>query len=188
MKREFLQNLKVGDAPLTKEVIDVIMAENGRDIEGTKAKFADYEHIKEQLTEAQTALQGMQDQGKDLETIRESAKKWQEKFEAAETAHKQELDDMAFDRALEAAISAAKGRNTKAIMALLDKDTLRNSKNQEADIKAAVEACQKENDYLFGSEQTPPPFSGGTGTGGGETGGDKAFNFGFTGIRAHDTK
>lgn len=36
MKREFLQNLKVGELPLTKEVIDAIMAENGRDIENAK--------------------------------------------------------------------------------------------------------------------------------------------------------
>lgn len=33
MKREFLQNLKVGEEALPKEVIDAIMAENGRDIE-----------------------------------------------------------------------------------------------------------------------------------------------------------
>ena len=36
MKREFLQNLKVGDQPLTKEVIDAIMEENGKDIESLK--------------------------------------------------------------------------------------------------------------------------------------------------------
>lgn len=32
MKREFLQNFKVGEEPLPKEVIDAIMEENGRDI------------------------------------------------------------------------------------------------------------------------------------------------------------
>ena len=37
MKREFLQNFKVGDQPLPKEVIDAIMVENGRDIEAAKA-------------------------------------------------------------------------------------------------------------------------------------------------------
>ena len=37
MKRDFLLNLKVGDQPLSKEVIDAIMAENGRDIERAKA-------------------------------------------------------------------------------------------------------------------------------------------------------
>ena len=36
MKREFLQNLKVGQENLPKEVIDAIMAENGRDIEAAK--------------------------------------------------------------------------------------------------------------------------------------------------------
>ena len=41
MKREFLQNFKVGDQPLPKEVIDAIMAENGRDIEAAKAHTGD---------------------------------------------------------------------------------------------------------------------------------------------------
>ena len=31
MKRDFLQNFKVNDQPLPKEIIDEIMAENGRD-------------------------------------------------------------------------------------------------------------------------------------------------------------
>lgn len=37
MKREFLQNLKIGDAPLSKEIIDAIMEENGRDIEAARS-------------------------------------------------------------------------------------------------------------------------------------------------------
>ena len=36
MKREFLQNFKVGEESLPKEVIDAIMAENGRDIQAAK--------------------------------------------------------------------------------------------------------------------------------------------------------
>ncbi len=36
MKREFLQELRVGEAALPKEVIDAIMAENGRDIQTHK--------------------------------------------------------------------------------------------------------------------------------------------------------
>lgn len=60
MKTEFLQNLKVGDQALTKEVIDAIMAENGRDVENAKKPFADYEHIKEQLVTAQSTLKGFE--------------------------------------------------------------------------------------------------------------------------------
>ena len=46
MKTEFLQNFKVGDQALTKEIIDEILAENGRDIEAAKKPFVDYQSIK----------------------------------------------------------------------------------------------------------------------------------------------
>ena len=43
MKREFLQSLKVGEATLPKEVIDAIMAENGKDIQLAKQAGQDWE-------------------------------------------------------------------------------------------------------------------------------------------------
>ena len=163
MKREFLQNFKVGDQPLPKEVIDAIMAENGRDIESAKKPFEDYSHIKSQLEEAQKTIQGFKDQ--DIEGVRKSAKDWEEKYNQAVKDHQTQLADMAFDRALECAITTANGRNAKAIKALLDVDALKNSKNQEADIKAALEGLQKDSGYLFGSDEVPPTYAAGTGTG-----------------------
>ena len=162
MKTEFLQNLKVGDQPLSKEVIDAILAENGRDIEAAKRPYSDYDHIKTQLDEAQKTIKGLQEQ--DIEGVRQSAKDWEEKYNQAVKDHEAKLADMAFDRKLEDAITGAKGKNAKAIKALLDVDTLKASKNQDADIKAAMDALQKESGYLFGDVQTPPPYSGGTGT------------------------
>ena len=79
MKREFLQNIKVGDAALPKEVIDLIMEENGRDIEATKGKFSDYDTIKTQLSEAQATIQGFKDQGQDIEAVRAKATEWENK-------------------------------------------------------------------------------------------------------------
>ena len=163
MKREFLQNLKVGDQPLSKEVIDAIMAENGRDIEAAKKPYADYDHIKEQLDEAQKTIKGLQEQ--DIEGVRKSAKDWEEKYNQAVKDHEAKLADMAFDRKLEDAITGAKGKNTKAIKALLDVDALKGSKNQDADIKAAMDALQKDSGYLFGDVGNPPPYSPGAGTG-----------------------
>ena len=68
MKTEFLQNFKVGDQALPKEIIDEILAENGRDIEAAKKPFVDYQSIKEQLEEAKKALKekldGMAFEGK----------------------------------------------------------------------------------------------------------------------------
>lgn len=156
MKTEFLQNLKVNDQPLPKEVIDAILAENGRDIEAAKKPFADYDTIKQQLKDAQATLQGIQDQGTDLETARKNAQDWEKKYNDAITAHQQELADRDFRQLLETAITGAKGKNTKAIAALLDVDALKGSKNQEADIKAALEALKKDSGYLFDTE-TPPP-------------------------------
>lgn len=43
MKREFLQDLRVGDQPLPKEVVDAIMAENGRDIQHHKDQAQSWE-------------------------------------------------------------------------------------------------------------------------------------------------
>lgn len=161
MKTEFLQNFKVGDQTLPKEVIDAILAENGRDIENAKKPYADYDAVKGQLETAQECLKAFEGvdvgqlQGKITELtgkLSDKDKEWQAK-----------LDGMAFDGRIKDAITAAKGRNAKAISALLDVETLRASKNQEADIKAALEAVKKDNSYLFEAE-TPPPFAGGTGS------------------------
>lgn len=169
MKREFLQNFKVGDAELPKEVIDAIMAENGRDIEEAKKPFADYETIKTQLSEAQKTITSFQDQGKDIEAVRKSAKDWEDKYNQAVKDHEAKLADLAFEGTLKDAITAAKGLSAKAISAMLDIDTLKKSKDQSKDIAAALEELKKESGYLFESEQTPPPYAGGTGTGAAHT-------------------
>ena len=187
MKREFLQNLKVNDQPLTKEIIDAIMAENGRDIEAAKKPFADFDHLKEQLEEAQKTIKSLQDQGQDIEGVRKTAKDWEDKYNQAVKDHEAKLADMAFDRKIEDAITGAKGRNAKAIKALLDVEALKVSKNQDADIKAAMDALQKESGYLFGDEGNPPPYSAGAGTGGNGGGFDNPFAFNFGGIRPKET-
>jgi len=161
MKREFLENFKVGDQPLPKEVVDAIMQENGNDIEAAKKPFADYEHIKEQLKTAQDGLKAFD--GVDVAKLQGEITTLQGKLTDKDKEWQEKLDGMACDGKVKDAITAAKGKNAKAIAALLDMDTLKASKNQETDIKAAIEALKKESDYLFESEQTPPPYAGGTG-------------------------
>ena len=183
MKREFLANFKVGEQPLTAEIIDAIMAEHGRGIEAAKRPYADYDTIKAQLATAQDTIKGFE--GQDIEGVRKSAKEWEDKYNQALADHKKQMDDLAFDGALKDAIAAVKGKNDKAIRALLDVDALKSSKNQANDIKTALEALQKESGYLFGDDQgAPPPYAGGTGTGGNPGQAPGAFSFGFTGVRA----
>ena len=89
MKREFLQNLKVGEEALSKEVIHAIMEENGRDITKAKADaikpYSDYEDIKKE----RDALKGQQvDNLADCKT----AQQWKEAHDQAVSNHKKELD------------------------------------------------------------------------------------------------
>lgn len=162
MKREFLQNFKVGDTALPKEIIDAIMEENGHDIENAKKPFADYETIKEQLAAANQQIEDFK--GMDIDGVKRAAEEWKQKAEQAERDAAQRIADMEFDNALKDAITAAKGKNVKAIAALLDVATLKQSKNQGDDIKAALEAVQKDNAYLFGEDRKPAPFAAGAGS------------------------
>ena len=184
MKAEFLQNFKVGDAPLPKEVIEAILAENGRDVEEAVKPFADYDSIKEQLRTATEGLEAFK--GVDVKDLQGQVAKLTKDLSDQAEAHKKQLADLAFDGVLKEAITAARGRNTKAIAALLDVDTLKASKDQTADIKSALEALKKDSGYLFDSEETPPPYSPLAGTQHPPAG--KEFNFGFTGVRAPEAK
>ena len=184
MKAEFLQNFKVGDAPLPKEVIEAILVENGRDVEEAKKPFADYDSIKEQLRTATEGLEAFK--GVDVKDLQGQVTKLTKDLSDQAEAHKKQLADLAFDGVLKEAITAARGRNTKAIAALLDVDALKASKDQTADIKSALDALKKDSGYLFDSEETPPPYSPLAGTQHLPAG--KEFNFGFTGVRAPEAK
>ena len=161
MKREFLQSLKVGEEALPKEVVDAIMEENGRDITKAKADaikpYSDYEDIKKE----RDTLKGQQ--GDNL-VDGKTAQQWKDAHDAAVADHQKELDGIKFQGVLDSAITAAKGKNAKAITALLDVEALRGSEDQQKAINAALEDLKKENGYLFDGEGTPPPYSRGAGT------------------------
>ena len=151
MKREFLQEFRVGEQALPKEVIDAIMAENGRDIQKAKANFADYEDMKSELERLR------QDQ-----SFEEAAKTWEEKYNRAISDHKAQIAQMTFEKALGEGIQKAKGRNARAITALLDVDALKASENQARAIEEALETLKRDSRYLFEGD-VPPPYARGTG-------------------------
>ena len=145
MKREFLQGLKVGDTPLSKDIIDAIMEENGRDIQNAKAAavrpFEDYETLRQEneRLKNEALADGL------------TAAQWKEK-----------LGQVEFDNVVNSAITAAGGRNIKAITALLGLDTLRHSENQQQAVAQALEELKQSDGYLF-ADPTPPPYAWGTG-------------------------
>ena len=162
MKREFLQNLKVGEEALPKDVIDLIMEENGKDIQRAKndavRPYEDYDSIKEERDRLK-AQQG------DATVDGKTAKQWKDEHDQAVANHQQELEGIKFQGVLDASIAKAKGRNAKAITAMLDVDALRGSEDQQKAIDAALEDLKKDSGYLFDEAGAPPPYAQGTGTG-----------------------
>ena len=119
---------------------------------------------KKRADEAVETLKGFE--GKDFDAITRERDEWKKKHEEAVADHKRQQEEREFFSALEAAISEAKGKNAKAIIALLDTEKLRGSRNMEKDIKSALEAVRAESGYLFEDNGGKPHFSGSKGDSG----------------------
>lgn len=153
-----------------KAAFDKAVAENYKTI-------AEHEKKVERLTDDLTAmttraktaeetLKGFE--GKDFDAITRERDEWKTKHDNAVAEHQRQQDEREFGDLLASCITDAKGKNAKAIGALLDLDTLRSSKNQEKDIKAALDALRTESGYLFEDNGGTPRFAA---TGGGGQGG-----------------
>lgn len=158
MKREFLEELKID-----KEVIDKIMAENGKDIEAEKqkvtAKQTELDGLKTQLKEANTQIESFK--GKDIEGIKKAADEWKVKAETAQTEAEKQIAQLQFDYALETELSKAGARNPKTIKALLNMDSLKNVEGNIIGLKEQIDKLKTDEAYLFNDD---------AGDGGGEGG------------------
>lgn len=159
---EWLKTI-LGDS-YTEEIDKKVSAEIGKGFVSKTDFNAKNEELKTaqgQLLEAKKTIEGFE--AMDIEGIKRASDDWKAKFEQAEKDHAAKLADMEFDSLLSGAVSTAKGKNAKAIRALLDVDALKASKNQSDDIKAALEALKKDSGYLFEDDKTPPPYAPGPG-------------------------
>ena len=166
MKTEFLKGLG-----LEQDVIDKIMAENGKDIAAEKAKTTKAEgerdNFKEQLATATESLEKFKDV--DPAAMQSEIDKLTQQLKEKDTEYAAKEADRIFSETLKEAIKTAGGRNEKSVMALLDMDALKASKNQSEDIKKALETVKESDAYLFGADEPFPNavgVTGGTGTGG----------------------
>lgn len=159
---DFLKTV-LGDA-YTDEIDKAISEEIGK---GFVAR-ADFNALKdskkgleEQLKTANETISGFKDM--DIEGVKAEAEKYRIAAEQAEKDAAEKIAAMQFDALLDGAIGEVKGKNAKAVKALLDVDALRASKNQADDIKAALEAVAKDSPYLFDGAAAPAPYAAGTG-------------------------
>lgn len=124
-----------------------------------KADFNTIKDVKKdlenKLAEAGTTIEGFK--AMDIDGIKRAAEDWEVKAKQAEKDAAAKIAEMEFNTLLDGTITSSKGRNAKAIKALLDVDSLKASKNRTEDITKALEALKTENGYLFDSEGAPPP-------------------------------
>ena len=170
MKREFLEGLK-----LEADVIDKIMAENGKDVNREKAKFADYDELKAQLEAANKTLDGF----KDYEAVKADV----EKYTAESERIKKEADDKI--AALERSSKVKDFLSGKKFVNDLTREALSAelSKQLESDdakgksLDELFEALTKDKENIFADDKkpTPPVTTSMTGTGAKETGVVAAF-------------
>lgn len=142
---------------LTDEQVQQVFALNGADVKREKDR-ADL--LQNQLKTAQDGLKAFE--GVDVSDLKGQITKLNKDLADQNAAHKRELAERDFSARLDAAIQAKKGRSGKAIRAMLDLDALRASKNQQADIDAALDTLAQGSAYLF-EPATPPPYAAGTG-------------------------
>lgn len=165
MKKEDLVALGI-----TEEQIAEIQKLNGIDIKREQDKLTqietDRDKYKGDLENAQKTLEEFKDVN--VEELKTKITTLTTDLETKDKEYKKELTERDFNDLIEKHITSVGAKNVKAVKALLDIDTLKESKNQEADIKALLETCKEENDYLFGSDEpikNPIAPTGGKGEG-----------------------
>lgn len=184
MKTEFLKSLN-----LSQEVIDKIMAENGKDIaaEQKKAEKAIQERdsyklkaesLETQVNDANTEIQKFKDM--DIDGIKKAADDWKETAEKAKADADKQISQMKFDYALSAALNGAKAKNAKAVKALLDMDGLKFNDGKIVGLDEQLAQIKTDNDYLFESDEPAPEFVKGTNGGSGSVGGKKPSEMTYT--------
>ena len=131
----------------------------------TVAELSKKDQVISQLTDQlNTAKEGLKAfEGVDVNELNGKITKLTKDLEDKETEWQSKVSAMEFDRSIEDAIKEAKGKNAKAIKALLDLDALQKSSNRNEDVKTAIEAVMKDNEYLFDTEGAPSKYASGSG-------------------------
>lgn len=164
MKRDFLKSLELSD-----EVIDKIMAENGNDINGLKAKITELEgqvtDYKGQVSERDKQLESLKKSKGDAESLKEQISKLQEENKAATESFEAKIKQMTIDNAVNVALSNAKVKNAKAVKALLDLTDAQMDGETVKGLDKQLEKLKESDAYLFEIESkpkggTPVPGSG----------------------------
>lgn len=148
-------------------------ADLNKEVAANYKTVAEHSKVADRLKAAEDALKGFE--GIDPKELQSKLDEANKKLKDMEEKHQEEADAREFNDLLTAAIGEAKGKDPKSIIAHLDHDALKGSKNRDKDIKAAIAKVKEERGYLFDSDDggTPPAKFTGPRKDGGSGGGGK---------------
>ncbi len=159
MKRDELEALG-----LTKEQVDKVLNMHHTELDPVQKEL---ETTKESLAKEtdkvkahKTTIDGLKEDlkkfdGVDVTALNEKISQLEKDVQAKDTEYAQQLADRDFQDLLKESIATAKGKNAKAITALLDIDSLKASKNQKEDVAEALKTLAEAEDskMLFGDSE-----------------------------------
>lgn len=189
MKREFLEGLDLGlgeDVKLSKNAIDAIMEENGRDIEAKNntitALTTERDGLKTQLGDANATIQSYKDM--DIDGIKAKAGEWETKYNTDTQALKDQLAAAEYGFAVKEAVAGLKFSSESAKKAFVADLTAKKLPLQEGKLLGLEDFAKtyKESDpdaFLPENDDKTPVVTRGGGGGGTTLGADAALRAAF---------
>lgn len=124
MKRKFLEDLG-----LTKEQIDSVMDENGKDIEAEKEKAttttAELEDVKKQLKEANYTITDLKKSNADNEALQAKVKEYEDTIKTQKADYEAKVRNLTLDSAIEKALSNAGAKHIDLLSTKIDREKLK---------------------------------------------------------------
>ena len=145
------------------EVTAEQLAAIDKEVKENYKTVTDYEKQKDKLSAAEDKVKTLTeslDKFKDVDADKLNGEiaDLKKQLEEKDKTFASQIADRDFDDLVKDAIAEAKGRNPKAIKALLDVEALKASKNQKEDVAAALKKLAEAEDskMLFGEDQPAP--------------------------------
>lgn len=159
MKRDFLKGLGLED-----EVINKIMDEAGKEVNGLKTQIA---NLQDDIKVKDGVIETKNSKIKELEQVDVDAIKLAE-YERGKAEGSAEIEKFKFNTALDNALKGAKVKDSKTISGLLDMEKIKLENEEIVGLDEQLKTLKESHDYLFDNDGKTPQFSGSTpgGTGG----------------------
>lgn len=170
MKSDFLRELGITD----QNVINAIMAENGKDVNAVKGNITELEtrvnELTSQITERDTQLTTLKESVKDNDKLTARITELENANAESKTTYENKIAEIQKSHAIESGVRDAKAKNVKAVMALLDMEKISYKDGKLDGLSPQLESLTKgeETSFLFGTVNTPagtnlnnPPSNGG---------------------------